>query len=184
VPRDLKRYTGDGHLHFITFSCYHRRPFLGSARRRDLVLRVLEQTRVSYDFGIVGYVIMPEHIHLLISEPQRKNLSTAIKAFKQAVARRALGRRKRDASQIALFTDSAPQRFWQPRFYDFNVFTEKKRVEKLRYMHRNPVTRGLAARPEDWRWSSYRYYMLNETGIVTIDPHPELVPKARAASVR
>jgi putative transposase len=53
VPRDRKRYTGDGHFHFITFSCYHRRLFLDSARRRDLVLRVLEQTRLSYHFGIV-----------------------------------------------------------------------------------------------------------------------------------
>lgn len=184
MPRDLKRYYGDGHLHFITFSCYHRRPLLGSARRRDLALRVLEQTRISYGFGIVGYVIMPEHIHLLVSEPQRKDLSTAIKAFKQAVSRRALSRRKRDARQIALFAAPALRRLWQPRFYDFNVFTEKKRIEKLRYMHRNPVIRGLVTRPEDWLWSSYRWYALDEMGIITVDPHPELVPKSRTASVR
>ena len=49
-------------------------------------------------------------------------------------------------------------RFWQARFYDFNVWTERKRVEKLRYMHRNPVMRGLANSPEDWRWSSFRWY--------------------------
>ena len=185
MPRDLKRYYGDGHLHFITFSCYRRRPYLGSARRRDLVLRILEQTRISYGFGIVGYVIMPEHIHLLVSEPERKNLSTAIKALKQAVARRALGRpRKRDARQIALFAAPAPQRFWQPRFYDFNVFTQKKRVEKLRYMHRNPVTRGLVARPEDWRWSSYRWYALDEPSSITIDPRPPLIVKTRAAAAK
>jgi len=184
VPRDLKRFYGDGHLHFITCSCYHRRPYLGSVRRRDLVLRILEQTRISYGFGIVGYVIMPEHIHLLVSEPQRKNLSAAMKAFKQAVSRRVLSRRKRDDRQISLFTELASQRFWQPRFYDFNVFTEKKRVEKLRYMHRNPFTRGLVQRPEHWRWSSYRWYKLDEPSIVTVDPRPELVPKTRTASVR
>src|ERR1700674_3337562 len=50
-----------------------------------------------------------------------------------------------------------PAPFWQTRFHDFNVWTEKKRVEKLRYMHRNPVKRGLTATPEDWRWSSYRW---------------------------
>jgi putative transposase len=100
VPRDLKRYYGDGHLHFITFSCYRRRPFLDSARRRDLVLRVLEQTRISYQFSVVGYVIMPEDVHLLVSEPQRKDLSTAIKAFKQVVARRALGSSRKKISPL------------------------------------------------------------------------------------
>ena len=184
MPRDLKRFYGDGHLHFITCSCYHRRPYLGSGRRRDLVLRILEQTRISYGFGIVGYVIMPEHIHLLVSEPQRKNLSAAMKAFKQAVSRRALARRKSDARQIALFTAPAPRSLWQPRFYDFNVFTEKKRVEKLRYIHRNPATRGLVARPEDWLWSSYRWYALDEPGIVTIDPRPPLTPKRREESAK
>ena len=47
---------------------------------------------------------------------------------------------------------------WQPRFYDFNVWNREKRIEKLRYMHRNPVTRGLVDRPEDWVWSSYCFY--------------------------
>jgi putative transposase len=182
VPRDLKRYYGDGHLHFITFSCYRRRPFLGSARRRDLILRMLEQTRISYGFGIVGYVIMPEHLHLFVSEPERKNLSTAMKAFKQAVAQRVLRRRRHDPRQITLFATPTSQRFWQPRFYDFNVFRDKKRVEKLRYMHRNPVTRGLVTLPEEWRWSSYRWYALDEPGIVTINSHPDLVPKSRAAA--
>src|SRR5580698_5791087 len=56
--------------------------------------------------------------------------------------------------------------FWQARFYDFNVGTTKKRVEKLRYMHRNPVKRGLVQSPGQWRWSSYRFYLLDETGAV------------------
>ena len=61
--------------------------------------------------------------------------------------------------------------FWQTRYYDFNVFTHNKRVEKLKYMHRNPVTRGLVTNPEDWRWSSYRHYLRNE-------PTPVLITKA------
>jgi len=72
----------------------------------------------------------------------------------------------REPRQIELFKE-APERapFWQSRFYDFNVWTQKKRVEKLRYMHQNPVTRGLVAEPEDWRWSSYRFYLLGEPGL-------------------
>jgi putative transposase len=63
VPTGLKRYYGAGYLHFITFSCYQRRPILGTARRRDLFLEILEQVRRSYKFVIIGYVVMPEHVH-------------------------------------------------------------------------------------------------------------------------
>ena len=97
---------------------------------------------------------MPEHVHLLVSEPERGMLATALKAVKQSVARRL----------------AAPGgHFWQARYYDFNVLTHHKYVEKLRYMHRNPVKRGLVERPEDWRWSSYRHYLTGEDWIVKIE---------------
>ncbi len=60
-------------------------------------------------------------------------------------------------------------RFWQVRYYDFPVGSEQKRVEKLRYIHRNPVTRGLVARPEDWEWSSFRAWSRGEKGRVEIE---------------
>ena len=79
-------------------------------------------------------------------------------------------KRNRDPRQIKLFGEiPARAPFWQTRFHDFNVWTEKKRVEKLRYMHRNPVKRGLTATPEDWRWSSYRFYLLDEAGPVRVN---------------
>src|SRR5258708_11524236 len=71
VPTGLKRYYGGGDLHFITCSCYHRIPWLNSARRRDLFFSILEQTRQRCRFVVFGYVVMPEHFHLLISEPQQ-----------------------------------------------------------------------------------------------------------------
>ena len=71
MPRLLHRYYGSGDLHFITCSCYQRQPFLASVSRRDLFLKVLEQARRRYRFVVLGYVVMPEHFHLLISEPQR-----------------------------------------------------------------------------------------------------------------
>jgi hypothetical protein len=60
-------------------------------------------------------------------------------------------------------------RFWQSRFYDFNLWGQQKEVEKLKYLHRNPVVRGLVASPEDWRWSSYRSYAYGEPGLVRIN---------------
>jgi Transposase IS200 like len=71
VPSRLKRYCNARHQHFITCSCHRRRPILGTARRCDLFLKILEQTRRRYQFVVVGYVVMPEHFHLLISEPEK-----------------------------------------------------------------------------------------------------------------
>jgi putative transposase len=177
---NLHRYYGAGDLHFITCSCYRRQPLLGTARRRDLFLKVLEQVRQRYEFVVVGYVVMPEHIHLLISEPQEKNPSTVMQALKLGFARRVLAqaRRRHHPSQASLF-EHAPQHVWQKRFYDFNVWTPRKRVEKLRYMHRNPVQRGLVASPELWRWSSFRAYSLGEPGRVQVNAWQVLKMKIR-----
>jgi len=113
---------------------------------------------------------MPEHVHLLVSEPLERDLSIVLKALKQGVARRVVRTwRRRQQLQRELFTDCQPERFWQHRFYDFNVWSEKKRIEKLRYIHRNPVKRGLVGRPEDWLWSSYRHYALRESGRVAVN---------------
>ena len=123
---------------------------------------------------------MPEHFHLLISEPQDRTPSTVMQALKLGFARRVLTqRRRRDPAQPELF-DHAPQHIWQKRFYDFNIWTGRKRVEKLRYIHRNPVTRGLVTSPELWRWSSYRSYALGEPGPVVVDDWSVLKMKVRS----
>ena len=136
MPWALKRYQDTGHLHFLTFSCYHRQPKFGNLVSRATFEAALEQVRLKYSLLVFGYVVMPEHVHLLISEPGLSDLAHAVQSLKQSVARR-----------LAL---RAPEPFWQPRYYDFNVITQHKFVEKLRYIHRNPVARGLVERPEDW----------------------------------
>ena len=103
----------------------------------------------------MGYVLMPEHVHLLVSEPMNRNLATALQALKQSVSR-----------SLAL-RSALP--FWEPRYYDFNVWTAKKQTEKLKYLHRNPVVRGLVAKPEDWKWSSFRHYATGAEGAVEIE---------------
>ncbi len=156
MPWSLKRYQQARCLHFITFSCYHRAPMLGPPAARDVFVDTLEQTRRWYGFYICGYVVMPEHVHLLMSEPERGLLCTAIQMLKQNVAR-------------SLPRPVADRPFWQTRYYDFNVWNEEKRIEKLRYMHRNPVKRGLVERPEDWSWSSFRHYVSGYEGVVEIE---------------
>ena len=170
IPSGLHRTYGAHHLHFITCSCYRRLPLLKSFRARDRFLETLEQTRRSYRFVVVGYVVMPENIHLLVTEPDVGNPSRVMQVVKQRTARALLPKRKRrDPQQGELFDEGRQRAFWQARFYDFNVWTTNKRIEKLRYMHNNPVKRGLVESPEQWRWSSYRFYFLDERGPVRIN---------------
>ncbi|ACO33629.1 MULTISPECIES: transposase [Acidobacterium] len=151
MPKALVRYQNTGDLHFVTFSCHGRKPYLDHASARELFEHSLEAMRQRYDFLLLGYVVMPEHVHLLVSEPREAMLAKALQAVKLSVA---VQRRERP--------------FWQARYYDFNVYSPAKRVEKLRYMHRNPVKRGLVAQPEQWSWSSFRHYATGEAGTVEI----------------
>ena len=141
---------------------------LNTAWRRDLSLKVLEQVRRRYGFVVLGYVVMPEHIHLLIGEPESGHPSTVMQAIKQGWARRMRTRPGSDSRQEELWSETI-HHFWQRRFYDFVVWTPGKRQQKLNYMHENPVKRGLVLEPEQWRWSSFRYYAYGEAGTVLID---------------
>jgi putative transposase len=152
MTKGLVRYQQAGCFHFLTFSCYRRLPNLGTAQAHSLFERSMEVMRQRYDFVVCGYVVMPEHVHLLVGEPKKALLSKAIQALKLSVS-----------------VQSRDRPFWQARYYDFNVHNEEKRVEKLRYMHRNSVKRGLVAALEDWRWSSYRFYFLDEPGPVRVN---------------
>jgi len=188
MPSHPERFRGAGDLHFLTFSCYRRQPLFSSPARRDLFLECLERVRRRYRFVVLGYVVMPEHVHLLVSEPQRDGLSTAVQALKLGFVRRLDGsvvptsRKTGDTWGIPSLDKNETtkgHRFWQTRFYDFNVWTEKKRIEKLRYIHRNPVKRGLVSSPEEWPWSSYRWYLLGEKGPVKINDTAILVMTVR-----
>lgn len=152
MPRALVRYQQTGDLHFVTFSCYRRLPHLESASAREVFEQSLETIRLRYKLFVTGYVVMPEHVHLLVSEPLVGTLAKALQALKLSMA-----------------VQRSERPYWQRRYYDFNVHSEKKRVEKLRYMHRNPVVRGLVAHPEDWKWSSFRHYASGLRGTVEIE---------------
>ncbi len=169
----LRRYYGRGDLHFVTFSCYRRRAYLGTVRARERFVRILEEVRTRHAFQLIGYVVMPEHVHLLLSEPKKSTPSKVLQVLKQKVSRALHGReRKRMVGQLSLeFPRSATDTgaFWQRRFYDFNVYSGKKLREKLEYMHANPVKRKLVLHPKDWPWSSWSHYAKGEQGLIRID---------------
>lgn len=152
MPTQLKRFQQTGDLHFLTFSCHQRLPYFARQEMCAIFEQSLEMVRKRYVFFVFGYVVMPEHVHLLVSEPRRATLDRAIQALKTSVAKQ-----------------SSHRPFWFTRYYDFNVHSEEKRLEKLRYLHRNPVSRGLVYEPMDWRWSSFRHYLTGEQGIVEVE---------------
>jgi putative transposase len=146
------RHQQTGEFHFLTFSCYRRRAYLSTVAAMELFEDALERVRRRYHFVVAGFVVMPEHVHLLVNEPQKVLLSKAIQALKLSVSVR-----------------SRERPFWQAHYYDFNISSQIKFVEKLRYIHRNPVVRALVAKPEDWKWSSYRHYQNGVRGSVEIE---------------
>ena len=156
MPWGLKRFHQTGHLHFLTFSCYRRLPKFDSARARRCFELTLEQMRRSYGSFVTAYVVMPEHVHLLISEPERALLSTALQMLKQTVSKR-------------MRTTGPNEAFWQRRYFDENVHDADHRVAVVNYIHQNPVTRNLCSRREDWEWSSFRHYATGMDGVVEIE---------------
>ena len=154
MRRPLIRRYGQGDLHFVTFSCSDRKPLLGSEASRLLFLRTLDNVRRRFGFRLIGYVVMPEHVHLLVSEPSRSDLSKALQSLKQLVSRD---------------SEANDKHFWQRRFYDFNVWSYGKVVEKLEYMHANPLKRGLVGHASEWPWSSWSHYAGSARGPIQID---------------
>jgi len=133
------------------------------------------ELRSRHRFALLGYVLMPEHFHLLMAEPQHGNPSKVLQVVKQKVSRSLRGKKTSSESQLELTFASgsaATPVFWQRRFYDFTVWSEKRLKEKLHYMHRNPVDRKLVQHPQDWPWS---FYAKGKQGLIRID---ELTPKA------
>ena len=167
MPSRLKRYQTEGHYHFLTFSCYHRLPYLNDDHSRATFLDILERLRQRHQFYLFGYVLMPEHVHLLLSEPKRRPLATTMSVLKGETSK--------------LLKGARPQ-FWQTRYYDFNVFTQPKFVEKLQYLHRNPVERGLVEKPEHWPWSSFNHWATGEPGRIEIESHWTFTRRERASS--
>ena len=120
MPSGLKRYYGKADLHFITFSCYRRLPLLKTARARDLFVLELGKVRDAMGFRLVGYVVMPEHVHLLISEPKQGTPSSVLHKLKLQVSRKMRQRSKCScAAHLGLpFEEGSeqPRAFWQARF--------------------------------------------------------------------
>ena len=160
MPWGLKRFQQSHQLHFLTFSCYGRRANFVNDRSYSYFECALERVRRSYGMCLYGYVVMPEHVHLLVSEPDVRTLADAMHRWKVSSSKRL--RAFRPANELG-------RPFWEKRSYDRNVRDYEEFGEKLNYIHNNPVKRGLCSRPEDWPWSSCRHYLTGEHGSIEIE---------------
>ncbi|MGD0734965.1 MAG: transposase [Terracidiphilus sp.] len=138
----------------------------------DTFLLALEQARHRFEMCVFGYVVMPEHVHLLVSEPAAGLLPSFMQILKGKVSLRA---RRHAARTLEI------SHFWQERYFDHNVRNHEGFVTQLRYIHRNPVKRGLCSMPQDWKWSSFRAWALGEDGVVEVESE---IRAARREAVR
>ncbi|MGD9790242.1 MAG: transposase [Phycisphaerales bacterium] len=188
--KTMRRRETDGGARFLTFSCDHRQPLLAREGVRDLFSACLKAARERHGFDLFAWVVMPEHVHLLIRPIPETTVETILRSLKIAVARRVLSMAPTllpFQPEIAPTADGSctaagrRPRFWQPGGgFDRNVRDEFEFFRTVHYIHHNPVERGLATRPEDYPWSSVRWWTAVREGsthdrpdsCVECDPFP------------
>jgi REP-associated tyrosine transposase len=170
-----------GELQFITSSIYRRTPVFRSEPCCRCFVDALADVRKSTGFLLIGWVLMPEHFHLLLKPESAEATSRIVQRIKIRTAMQILKllRENQDRAwcrkMLARLTlpptvhDESHHRLWQRRFYPYGIYSKKKQLEKLDYMHNNPVTRRLVRSPGEWPWSSWRFYFLNDTSLITMD---------------
>lgn len=145
----VRRLLTTDRIFFVTVNLRRNIPPLGPEEFL-LLIDALEESRRRMGFLLCGYVLMPDHWHALLAVRHPLTISRAVQSVKWR-ATRDLNRHRgtRGAS-------------WQHQFWDRFVRHAKEFNERLTYMHLNPVRKGLAKRPEEWRWSSYNNFALEK----------------------
>lgn len=180
----LLRFNEASYAHFVTTKTFENRQIFKDERCCEILLRDIDFYRKRLGFKLLGYVIMPDHLHLMvwwdIDEQKDLTISRIMHDIKglsaQNLSRHLLGSRgvsastdSQGAKALATRANKRVIKIWQPSFYDFNICSEQKLHEKLNYIHYNPIRAGLCEKPEDWPWSSYRFYEYGEGGKIKID---------------
>jgi putative transposase len=151
-------------VRFITFSCYRRQPYLNLPYAKEILIDQIGMARKRHSFKLLGYVLMPEHVHLVIYPQPNTRVGYIIGAIKSHMA-------KRYFISVDINSGNLPNVFWQKRCYDHNCRSVSAAKEKINYIHNNPVKRGLVKSPGDWRWSSYNWYCGKRDVPISIDSY-------------
>jgi len=176
---NLKHYDNEGQARFITFCTHRRLPLLTNNVFRKNIIESIVITRNKYEFKLIAYVIMPEHVHLIILPKQGISVSSIIGEIKRVSAKNIhrilIERDSPLISKLTVIRNRAERfAFWQRRCYDHNCRSEKSMWEKVEYCHNNPVKRGLVKTADAWQWSSYRWYQGQRDVLLEMDILPDL----------
>ncbi|MBI4798987.1 MAG: transposase [Desulfarculus sp.] len=160
-------YDDLGHAFFLTFSCYKRRRLLDADPAKAIVLDVLTSQLSKQDGKCAGFVIMPDHVHAVVWFGQQVQLSYFMKQWKQRSSIQ-LKRNLKECQWVYAKEISWDEPIWQAGYYSFNIYSEQKLIEKMNYMHSNPVKAGLVDKPEKWQYSSSRHYALGASAGINL----------------
>jgi putative transposase len=171
---NLKHFDHDNRARFVTFCTHQRIPVLTNNRFRRIFIDVVERVRRDTGFRLLAYVLMPEHVHLVIVPPESAELGPLggeIKRISSLQIHESMDNAKGHlVTRLTVIRDGAKKfTLWQRRCYDHNCRTVESVWEKVNYCHNNPVVRRLVESPEDYRWSSYMAYLGREDAILAID---------------
>ena len=155
----------------VNFSCYKRMRLLKNVSEKADLVRSIDTVRTKYRFCLLGYVIMPNHVHLVILPPENSEAGKIIAEIKARSAKAILAKWRKSKSGISdlLLRNSGKTAFWQGRCYDHNCRTIESVREKINYCHMNPVKARLVKKPGEWEWSSYSWYMGKRDVPISID---------------
>ena len=171
--KNLPKFDDDSYAHFITTNTYSSYPYFKDGELCQILIEELEFYSKKYGFALIGYVIMPDHLHLLLwwdkEERPKLSVSHIMQAIKGATARRIIDLIQRKGLEQMLQSTHRnahsksrrrylKYRLWQPGFYDFNIYGEERLLEKLNYIHGNAVRAGLVSSPGNYEWSSWGLY--------------------------
>ena len=151
-------YDEEGQAHFVTFSCYKRRELLQHDVAKRIVIGIMHAQLKKQNGFCSGFVIMPDHVHAVVWFEAPNQLSAFMQQWKQRssvkIKNLIFDRFKHYASEINI-----EEPVWQRKYYSFNLYSTSKLIEKINYMHQNPVRAGMVAHAEDWEYSSARFYI-------------------------
>ena len=159
----LFHYDFDGRARFVAFNTHRRLPLLTNHITRSAVIEAIKTCRSRNPFRLAAYVIMPEHVHLVLTPDIETVVSKVVAEIKACSARTILDEYRRTDNPLLLKLTVTRNRmmrhvFWQRRCYDHNCRSDESFWGKVEYCHNNPVKRGLVKSAGQWKWSSYNYY--------------------------
>ena len=170
--KKLKRYNTPNHARELTFSCYKKYPYFSDSIACEIFLDYLDSARKFYKFELWAYVIMPDHIHILIWPDERgyivPKVLHSVKGHTAYKYKEHLILNTRESFDVYCIEIKGKKRFkfWQPGGgYDRNLWNAKPIHSAIDYIENNPVRAELVTHPDDWRWSS-AWARENERGLV------------------